>query len=195
MRMKSLFLWLVVLLVGCARHVGTRQVPLENDRSIAFPQFFADAAVMVGAGEKLYELDGVVLRAVSIAANDFLPPGDEEQPCWMRQEAYRYRVIRQGDIIFVRIMEDPEHCGMQYVSVDTGAKYAISSDGRILRRIIGAEPEAPLGPKVPDAGHPESLDEQQDGGVEPLGPSAPAAYPPIEGGGSSVADGGSGGVQ
>src|SRR5690348_8949525 len=67
-----------------------------------------------------YELDGVVLRAIMIAANDFLPPALDKTPCLARPEAYQYRVIRQGDIVFVHIMEDLEHCGLQYIAVDSG---------------------------------------------------------------------------
>ncbi|KFE64699.1 hypothetical protein [Hyalangium minutum] len=181
MRMTNVSLWLAALiLVGCARSPGSRQLPQENDPSIAFPPFFADSAVAVGAGQKPYELDGTLLRALSIAVHDFLPSDNENRPCWMRPEAYRYRIIRQDDIIFVRIMEDPDFCGPQYISVDTGAKYAISTNGRILRRVIGTEPEAPWGPSVPDAGKPRSPAEQADGGVPTVSPD----------GGLSSADGG-----
>jgi hypothetical protein len=191
MRMNNVSLWFAAMvLAGCARSPGTRQIPMENDDSITFPQFFADSAVAIGAGDKPYELDGSTLRAISIAANDFLPSGDEDRPCWRRQEAYRYRVIRQGDIIFVRIMEDPDHCGQQYISVDTGAKYAISTNGRILRRVVGAEPEAPWATQVPDAGEPRSPDDQPDGGVLPLSPGTLPAHATIEDGGLSLKDGG-----
>lgn len=192
MRMNNVSLWLAALvLVGCARAPGSRQLPLENDPSIAFPPFFADSAVAVGAGEKPYELDGTLLRALTIAVHDFLPSENEDPPCWRRPEAYRYRVIRQGDIIFVRILEDPDFCGPQYIAVDTGAKYAISTDGRILRRVIGAEPEAPRVSSVPDAGKPRSPAEQADGGVATVSPDTSPVSPLLEDGGSSSSDGGS----
>ncbi|MBN1207925.1 MAG: hypothetical protein JXB05_23885 [Myxococcaceae bacterium] len=175
--------WVVVVSASCAWPHRPRPVLVENDTSIVFPSFFASAAVDVGAGGAPSELDGVVLRAIMIAANDFLPPGDASQPCWDRQEAYRYRVIRQGDIIFVRIIEDLEHCGSQYVSVDTGAKYAISIDGRILRRLIGAEPEGDSNLQLPDAGHQGTALEQHDGGT-PLAPSHPTPLPTAPDGGS-----------
>lgn len=191
MRMNTVSLCFVAMvLTGCVRPASARQTPAENNPSIAFPPFFADSAVAVGAGEKPYELDGVLLRAISIAANDFLPSDDEDRPCWMRQEAYRYRVIRQGDIIFVRIIEDPDHCGPQYISVDTGAKYAISTSGRILRRIIGAELEAPLIATTPDAGEPRSPDEKPDGGVRPLTLEASTSHATPEDGGLSLKDAG-----
>jgi len=115
-------------------------VPRGDDRSIVFPQFFGHAPVVIGSDEKPYELDGSLLRAVVLVANDFRPPTKEKQPCWASQQALRYRIIRQGNIIFVRVDEDPELCGMQYISLDTGASYAISSSGQILRRILDMEP-------------------------------------------------------
>lgn len=183
MRMSNRFLGLAVLLANCVRPPAPRPVPVEDDRSIVFPNFFEHSAIKVGPEEKAYELDGTLLRAIRIAANDFLPPGGDEQPCWNRQEAYRYRVIRQGDIIFVRIIEDVDFCGLNSVSVDSGAKYAISRDGRILRRILGAEPEASSMPETPDAGVP-------DGANEPGLAPTPDAAQPLEPHGA-VTDGGS----
>ena len=116
-------------------------MPVENDRSIVFPQFFEQPAVELGAPGAPFELDGVVLQALVIAANDFVPPSDKARACGDRLEAHRYRVIRKGSTIFVRIEEDPAFCGGGYVSLDSGAKYAISTDGRILRRVVDGEPE------------------------------------------------------
>lgn len=118
-------------------------VPVEDDKSIVFPQFFESRPVQVGEDGTPFELDGELLRAVTIAANDFLPPGSKERPCGSRQEAQRYRVIRQGNIFFIYIYEDPTYCGRKYLALDSGAKYAISTDGRILRRVLDGEPEAP----------------------------------------------------
>ncbi|HYO57411.1 hypothetical protein, partial [Archangium sp.] len=164
MRATSLLLGLAAILASCSWLRPQRQVPPEEDRTIVFPRFFEHSAIKIGAGEGPYELDGVVLQAILIAARDFLPPPEKDQPCRNRLEAHRYRVIRRGDIIFVQIEDDDEFCGLKYLSLDTGAKYAISIDGRILRRIIGTEPE-------------ES--EQQDGGVAPApdggSPHAPDA--------------------
>lgn len=187
MWMKSFALILVTLLQGCARSSGTRPVPIENDQSILFPPFFEKPAITIGGGASPYELDGVVLRAIMIAANDFLPPATEETPCWARTEAYQYRVIRQGSIVFVHIMEDLEHCGLQYIAVDSGAKYAISTDGRILRRLIGSEPEHSWGPESPvlPPAIPSSppLPGAQDGesGAAPLPPSSPLPVAPDSG--------------
>src|SRR6185503_8347397 len=103
MKTRSMLLGLAVAVASCARPTWPRPVPVDNDRSIVFPSFFEDPAVRVGAGVEPYELDGVVLRAIMIATVDFLRPGTKEQPCWGSPEAHRYRVIRQENVIFVRI--------------------------------------------------------------------------------------------
>jgi hypothetical protein len=165
MKAKTLLLALTVTLPGCVRTASPRPVAVENDTSIVFPRFFEQPAIGVGAGGSPHELDGVTLRALMLAAQDYLPPGDEERPCWKRPEAQRYRVIRQGDIVFVHIDEDPEFCGLQYISLDSGVSYAISSDGRILRRVFGGGIEGAL---IPDP---------QEGGERVL-PAQPSAAPP-----------------
>lgn len=170
MRTGNLFFGLAVILTGCIRSHAPHPVSVGNDRSIIFPNFFEHSPTKVGSEQQAYELDGTLLRAIRIAADDFLPPGGDDQPCWDRQEAHRYRVIRQGDIIFVRITEDVDYCGLSYVSVDSGAKYAISTDGRILRRLVGAEPENPSTPQTPDAGVPGASSES---GLSPLQQPAP----------------------
>jgi hypothetical protein len=50
-------------------------------------------------------------------------------------------VSREGDIIFVRISENPERCGGKYHGLDGAVRYAISKDGRILRRVFDGEPD------------------------------------------------------
>jgi hypothetical protein len=152
---------------------------LEDDETIIFPNFHEQAAVHVGAGGTPYELEGVVLKAITIAANHFRPLVAEDHPCWAKQEAYRYRVIRQGNIIFVDISEDLEFCGMDYSSLDSGATYAISVDGQILRRITGAHPDRVLSAPAPDAGFPH----EHDGGtsISPS-PRSPASSHTPDGG-------------
>jgi hypothetical protein len=207
MKTRFCFLVIVAFLTGCTQPLSRRPVPVENDRSIVFPQFFDHPPVDVGARDELYKLDGVVLRAIMIAANDFLPPPDEKgQPCWRRWEAQQYRVIRQGDVIFVRIDDNLEYCGLNYISLDTGVEYAISTSGRILRRIFDDEPRDFPSPTTPDAGTqplpnnspstsmtgpPENIPPpplpagRPDGGASPGGPqvppSAPTAVPEVGG--------------
>lgn len=119
----------------------------------------------------MHEVDGVVLKAIMIAAKDYLRPSAEEAgPCWGSPEAHQYRVIRQENVIFVRIDENLEACGLQYISVDTGAEYAISTEGRILRRIYDGEPRSFSSPSKADAGVPMESPTlvSPDGGVAPL---------------------------
>ncbi|WP_375756307.1 hypothetical protein [Corallococcus exercitus] len=142
----------VLVLAGCLRGQGTRPPDWEGDRSLAFPSFYAQSAVQVGADGKAYELDGRWLHAVQVAVADFFPPRSKDTPCWGTPEAYRYRVIRQGDLFFILIHEAPDACGDAFIGVDTGARYAVSLDGRILRRSVGAEPEPPPVPPAEDAG-------------------------------------------
>jgi hypothetical protein len=154
MTMKRYLLLLVCIAVaGCFRSHFQHLADIKEDRSIVFPQFFERPAVDVTQPGQPYQLDGVTLRAIAIAANDFLSPGRPGLPCVDQQEAHFYRVIRQGQIIFIRIDENPEYCGRKYGRLDSGAKYAISTDGRILRRVLDGmdvyvEP-ADAGPAIP----------------------------------------------
>jgi hypothetical protein len=153
--MRYLPLLAAIILSDCVRSTTTHSAPLEEDTSIVFPKFYERFPVVVGGQGLPYELDGVTLRAITIAANDFIPPGTKERPCWQRQEAHRYRVIRRGDIIFVDISWDRQYCEVNFGILDGGVRYAISTDGRILRRLFDGEPEGPLGPEAPDAGDPQ----------------------------------------
>jgi hypothetical protein len=93
-----------------------------------------------------------MLHAVMVAANDFLPPGAKNPSCPNRQEAQSYRVIRQGPIVFVYIYENEAYCGDSQLALDSGAKYAISTDGRILRRVLDGQPDGTWGLEATDAG-------------------------------------------
>jgi hypothetical protein len=151
--MRRMSLALSLLLVSCLRASSPPTVPVGDDKTIVFPPFLDRAAGPVGVEGELYELDGVMLRAVMIAANDFLPPGAKNPSCPNRQEAQSYRVIRQGDVIFVYVYENEAYCGGSYLALDSGAKYAISTDGRILRRILDGHPEeGTRGIEATDAG-------------------------------------------
>jgi len=151
--MRKMSLALALLLVSCLRAPSPPTVPVEDDRTVVFPQFFDRAVGPVGMEGELYEVDGVMLRAVMIAANDFLPPGAKNPSCPNRQEAQSYRVIRQGNIIFVYVYENEAYCGGSSLALDSGAKYAISTDGRILRRVLDGHPdEGAWGVEATDAG-------------------------------------------
>ena len=80
------------------------------------------------------DVDGYTLQAIRIAADDLLKSEPADLPCGENQFSYRYRAVRRGDIIFVRIEFKPENCGRTVGMLDDGATYAIGVDGRILRR-------------------------------------------------------------
>jgi hypothetical protein len=152
--MRDLLLLAAITLTSCARSPTT--APLKEDQSIVFPEFFERVGTVVDEPGEPYDLDGVTLRAITIAANDLIPPPVKDTPCWNRPEAYRYRIIRQGDIIFVRIYANAAYCDHNFLILDSGARYAISLDGRILRRVFDGEPEGGPTPPTPDAGDHES---------------------------------------
>ncbi len=139
MRTSSLALVLTATLSACTPSPYPRPVPVTDDRAITFPQFFEHDAISVGALGGANELDGETLKAVTIAANDYLPTSGPDDPCWRRREAQLFRVIRQKNIIFIYIHENFTYCGRTYPATESGIKYAISTDGRILRRIIDAQ--------------------------------------------------------
>lgn len=203
-----------VLLSSCLRTPAGAPVPEEaEDKSILFPQFFSELPVVIGEKESPYELDGVTLRAILVAANDYLPASAQPRECWQTQEAQNYRVIRRGDLIFVGITVNPSYCKESVIPLDDGVRYAISLDGRILRRLATGEPDGSRllsldagvgktsGQPVPQhlvgvLSGPSQIPAQwrKDGGSpaspepQPPPPQAPDAGPPGDGG--SPADGG-----
>jgi hypothetical protein len=139
--------------MNCMRNpLPQAPIPAEEDRAIAFPDFDARALVKVGDQGQPYELDGVMLRAITIAADDYIPQGSKSRSCWDRQEAQSYRVIRQGEIIFVSIEADASACKLDALLLDNGMRYAIRTDGRILRRLATGEPDGSPRTGSSDAG-------------------------------------------
>ncbi|QSQ21331.1 hypothetical protein JY651_40120 [Pyxidicoccus parkwayensis] len=132
---------------------------LEEDRSIVFPEFFEKFAQKVGEPPGIYELDGATLRAIRIAADDFLPADAPHGACWESRAAHRYRVTRREDIIFVRIDVDLAACDSKVLPLDSGVEYAIRADGRILRRVFDGEPVERSSTAVPDRGAPADAGE------------------------------------
>jgi hypothetical protein len=139
-------------LSSCVRNQPHSPTWEEEDKSIRFPKFYEHFAVMVGKEGKIYDMDGETLRAINVAAADFILPESKERKCWETREAHRYRVIRQGDIIFVQIYLDPDYCTMGFGRLDYGVAYAIGKDGRILRRLYPGEPEDWSSPPSTDTG-------------------------------------------
>jgi hypothetical protein len=164
--MRRLLILVALLASGCPRKPAPFSA-MEEDRSIVFPQFFEQFAQTVGVPGVIHELDGVTLQALRVAVDDFLPADTREGFCWERREAHRYRVIRRADILFVRIDVDFAACDPTVLPLDSGVEYAISMDGRILRRIFDGEPRAPSTEAVPDAG--ARVDAGEPGPTPPVG--------------------------
>jgi len=167
---RYFFLIICLAIAGCIRGLFPSSAPVEDDMSIVFPPFFERAPVEVAQPGQPYLLDGVTLRAIAIAANDFLPPSKANSPCFDRQEAHVYRVIRQSEIIFIRIDENPKYCGRKYGRLDSGAKYAISIDGRILRRVLDGMGEylGPIDGGIPVLGEPGVSPNFDPKNIQPL---------------------------
>jgi hypothetical protein len=220
--MRNLAIWTLIFSSGCLLFPGSQPASREEDESIRFPDFRERFATIVGEQGQPYDLDGVTLQAITIAATDFIPSSAKDQQCELRQESHRYRVIRQGNIIFVSIYANPAACGGKLLMLDWGAKYAISTDGRILRRLFDGEPEdlspdvseqEPRGTPVPDSlvgsthwgkADPTLPSAWFDGGTRrPTSESPPTPSPasdspdagsPGSDGGAQAPDGGSPGV-
>lgn len=113
-------------LLGCDC-VSKREQPEYQDLSVQLPVFDSELALDT-------DLDGQTLQAIRIAADDFLDADPKEQSCPRKQSSHRYRAVRRGDVIFVRIDYKPENCGQTVGMLDAGATYAISAEGKLLRR-------------------------------------------------------------
>lgn len=68
--MRSIPLLALMSLLSCARGQNSSAKP--GDPPIVFPDFHGSPAVIVGERDKTYALDGVVLRALRVAANDLI---------------------------------------------------------------------------------------------------------------------------
>ncbi len=153
---RKLIFVITIALASCARKWEPFSTRPEQDRSIIFPLSTGSGFVDIKAQEKTYELDGEVLRALMIVANDLFPPDTSklDLSCTARQQAHTFRFTRREDIIFVYVDEDLAYCGRTTHAMDSGAKYAISKDGRILRRVIDGidEDDHIWSLKTPDGG-------------------------------------------
>ncbi|NTX09899.1 hypothetical protein HUA74_27270 [Myxococcus sp. CA051A] len=148
--MRRLLVPWLLLVAGCPRAMPPR--PIDVDPALRFPEFFAQPARGMEDSGSALELDGVVLKALMLAANDFLPSGNQGKHCWERQDARLFRFIREGDIIFIRMDVDPSACDGKVLPLDSGAAYAVHVDGRILRRVFDGEPGSGMDLESLDAG-------------------------------------------
>ncbi len=151
---KKLLFVAALSLSSCVRKPEQFATPAGRDRSIIFPVSVGRDLVEIEARKNTYDLDGEVMRALMIAAQDYIPPGIKNPPCWARYEALTYRFTRRDDIIFVYIGENFAYCGTNPRPIHSGAKYAIGRDGRILRRVIDGmdEDDHLWSLKTPDGG-------------------------------------------
>ena len=181
MKTKSLALLLVGLSVGCFHH-RNRWPP--RDPSIRMPDH---EAIRRGP-----PIDGPTLRALQLAADDFFPAWGPLRACVDTPEAHTYHAVRYDEIIYVAISQDPGYCGRSYAALDSGARYAISVEGRILQRLLDGEPE----PDVPgeDVEEGDSETAVLDGGTQTIDVTVPpgtqTGFPLSVDGGSSSPDGG-----
>jgi hypothetical protein len=140
--MRRLFLAVLaaLLLPGCAR-LGkllgcdcavTQGQPEKQDLTLEMPLFNASDSKVV--------MEGVVLQAIRVAADDFLGRDRADEACWDKQAAHTYQTIQRDDVIFVRIDYNPASCGEKFHSLDSGATYAIDKNGHLLRRVLDGEP-------------------------------------------------------
>lgn len=105
-----------------------------------------------------------------VAFHDYPKPDHQDKSCWNNPEGYRYDFIRQGEIIFIEMSPDLLYCNWPLreppsLAVDAGTVYAITTDGRILRRLSVDDPDYPKPVRLPSDGGMLS-----DGGI----PTSPA---------------------
>jgi hypothetical protein len=139
MKKAGCILVTALLFASCLKSSAPLTPNVEEDPSIVFPSFFAQPSVAAGAEGVVFALDGETLRALLVATRDLLPPQDSVVSCGSRLESQQYRIVRQGDVIFIRIDENPMACGRTHPAMDSGASYAVHRDGRLLRRSIDGQ--------------------------------------------------------
>lgn len=175
MKKTQFILASALVLAGCMRAAAPAPAKYEEDLSIVFPPFFSQPTISLGTEGTVYELDGDTLRALTVAAHDLMPPQEAPVSCESRWESQQYRVVRQGDVIFIRIDEDPKTCGRTHPALDSGASYAIHRDGRVLRRLMDGQPDAA---KPEDAGVPATPREPGSASPDALG-NGPSPFLPL----------------
>jgi hypothetical protein len=108
-----------------------------QDPTIRCPNFYGAIPTTMADGG-IFEFDDLLVQALRVATEDFFggsrPLG---RPCSADKSAYSYRVVRRGDLVFVKIVGEPQRCGLNVIS-HAGATYAIDADGKILHRHLGS---------------------------------------------------------
>jgi hypothetical protein len=164
--MRKLPLLTVLLLITCVRSQVSPPPRPQYDESIKFPKALQSGGAILGKTNEKLIIDGAIVQAIMIAAKDFIPPSSGGDDCFTKPGDFDYDVFRDGDIIFVEISPNYYSCERGPWPMDWGAKYAISTDGRILRRAPSDEPDEP-GEEIPSPSSPDA-GENGDGGSRRL---------------------------
>jgi hypothetical protein len=137
-------LFFILLLVSCSltgcvllerfgyhKYQKAEMAKPEESSRIEFPDSYASGT----------RIDGAMMKALSVAMNDYLPPYariQEEGPefkCLARWDTYRTVVMQANeDLFFVLFTPDLSKCAPGFIVPDAGAEYAIDAQGRILSR-------------------------------------------------------------
>jgi hypothetical protein len=120
---------------GYSKLKKAERAPAAEAEKVTFPNDY----------EAGIHLDGPALAALSIALNEFMPPGSKadtgNEPltrCLSRRDTYDATVVKAGDALyFVNILPDVSRCGIVLDTpiLDAGAVYAIDRNGRILSEL------------------------------------------------------------
>lgn len=69
----------------------------NQDWSIEFPSYWGNQI------KPDVTLDGPTFRALQTAVADYMPPTSERRACMFTPEGHTYKILRQGDIIFIEM--------------------------------------------------------------------------------------------
>jgi hypothetical protein len=108
----------------------------DGGMAAVFPKLFGVEGTAIGEPGRLYRMEGITLRALLTAIDDFRPVSILGKLCGSAPEEQLYRIADQGPVIFIEIAANPSHCKPESSITSHGMKYAISPQGRILRRIF-----------------------------------------------------------
>ena len=144
---------------------------------VVFPKLFGVEGTAVGEQGRLYGMEGITLRALLAAIDDFRLASLQGHPCGSAPEEQLYRIFDQGKLIFIEITANPSRCKPDSSMVAHGMKYAISPEGRILRRISSGGPDDVPALQPSDAGVVGDGGPWQDGGLPSDGGVTPAPPP------------------
>jgi hypothetical protein len=144
---------------------------------VVFPELFGVEGTAIGEQGKLCRMEGITLRALLTAIEDFRLTSAQGHSCGSVPEEQFYRIFDQGEIIFIEITANTSNCKPGSLMMAHGVKYAISPEGRILRRISSGGPDDVPALKPSDAGVAGDGGPWPDGGLPSDGGVIPAPPP------------------